>query len=173
MPRKIVCPVHLVHPQAKRPTHGSENSAGYDIYCVGGLDGVDMEIWGKKPEQIEAWRLMGETGFVHLHPGEGFLFRTGMIQAIQPDNMCLLWDRSGMGAIKQVHRLAGVIDEDYRGEWMVRLINLSKAIVTIKVGDAIVQGVYHARTEVEFPDMETVDQTARGAAGFGSTDKSA
>lgn len=171
MPPKITCPTMLLHPMAKAPTHGSEKAAGYDIHCVGGLEGLDLSKWQEKPEQITAWKAMGEVGHVVLAPGEGFLFRTGFAQAIQPDHVCVLFDRSGMGGSKQVHRLAGVIDEDYRGEWFVRLINLSPVPVTIFVGDKIVQGLYQIRIEAEFPLTNTLDATARGTSGFGSTDK--
>jgi len=82
-----------------------------------------------------------------------------------------LWDRSGMGAKKIVHRLAGVIDEDYRGEWFVRLVNHSSEVVRVEVGDKIVQGIYTERTEVECPIVPALPETSRGTGGFGSTDK--
>ena len=80
--------------------------------------------------QLERWAEMEQHGYVHLAAWKGFLFRTGFAQAIQDEYCCLLWDRSGMGGAKQVHRLAGVIDPDYRGEWFVRLVNNSDTTVT-------------------------------------------
>lgn len=169
MTKQIVCPTKLLHPLAKAPTRGSEFAAGHDIYCVGGLTGVDESKWDAN--QQRAWRDMESRGYVTLDPGQGFLFRTGFSQAIQPGHACLLWDRSGMGGIKMVARLAGVIDEDYRGEWFVRLINLSQVPHVITVGDKIVQGVYQERIAAEFPVVTELPPTVRGDGGFGSTDK--
>ena len=167
---EIVCDVQLIHPLAVPPARGNDFAAGHDIRCVAGLEGLEEpHKWDE--EQQEAWRLMERQGFVTLLPGRGFLFRTGFKQAIQPGFACFLWDRSGLGAKKQVGRLAGVIDEDYRGEWMVRLDNHSDAPVKITIGDSIVQGVYHERVRATFNVIDTLNVTDRGSTGFGSTDK--
>lgn len=166
----IVCPTKLLHPAAKVPTRGSEFAAGHDIYCVGGLDGLEDTPAGT-PENMAAWVEMGERGHTLIQPGMGFLFRTGFAQAIDPDYVCLLFDRSGMGAMKQVGRLAGVIDPDYRGEWFVRLINHSHDIVKISVGDKIVQGIYQQRVQASFPQCMNLPSTNRGSGAFGSSDK--
>ena len=174
MVKQITCPTKLFHPQAKAPEHKLEKAVGYDISCVGGLDGLPMSAEKQfGPDQMFAWTKMEQLGYVEIFPGEGFLFRTGFAQAIEPGHACLLWDRSGMGAMKLVTKLAGVIDENYRGEWFVRLMNLSRKIVRINVGDPIVQGVYQERLEAQFPLVDELDETKRGAAGFGSTDKPA
>jgi len=113
---------------------------------------------------------MARLGYRTIDPGTGFLFRTGFAQAIQPDYGCFFWDRSGMGG-KGVHRFAGVIDEDYRGEWLVKLFNHSNRVVGIKPGDKIVQGIYQLRTEATFPIVTELPDTLRGEGGFGSTGK--
>lgn len=167
--KHITCPTVLLHPHAKAPTRSEDEAMGHDICCVAGTDHLqDLTKWD--PSQLLAWDTMGQNGHVMLQPGQSFLFRTGFAQAITPGYGCLLWDRSGMGAIKQVGRLAGVIDETYRGEWMVRLVNFSHETVTINVGDKIVQGVYQERVAAECPLVPSLDTTARGTAGFGSTD---
>ncbi len=135
---------------------------------MGGVEGIDASKWDVV--QRAEWAAMGERGYVDLRPGDAFLFRTGFAQAIQEDHCCLLWDRSGMGGKKIVHRLAGVIDEDYRGEWFVRLVNHSSETVRVSVGDKIVQGLYTERIEAECPIVPALVATHRGAAGFGSTD---
>ncbi len=169
--KQIVCPTKLLHPEARVPLHGSARAAGFDIYCVGGREGLDETKWDAV--QIRAWEQFGERGQVVLAPGQSFLFRTGFQQAIQEGYVCLFWDRSGMGGKRCIHRLAGVIDDDYRGEWFVRLVNLSNEDQTIKVGDKIVQGIYQERIAAVFPIVPAGDDlpsTARGDGGFGSTD---
>lgn len=169
MTKQIVCPTSLLHPQAKVPERGSELAGGHDIFCVGGIEGLTNPAdWSH--EQLEAWYRQGLHGAVTISPGDSFLFRTGMTQAIDPDYLCLLWDRSGMGAKKVVHRLAGVIDPDYTGEWFVRVVNHSAFLVTIHNGDKIVQGVYQERVEAVFPLVPVLPPTDRGSQGFGSTD---
>lgn len=169
-----MCPTKLIHPLAKVPTHGSDRAAGYDIYCVGGLDGLEQDFVSKMhdndPRQLREWQLMaGGHGEAIISPNTGFLFRTGMQMAIQEGHACYLWDRSGMGGSRLVHRFAGVIDEDYRGEWFVRLFNFSKYPVAIVVGDRIVQGIYQERIEVEHPIVDTLPESVRGTGGLGST----
>ncbi len=168
--RMIQCPTVLLHPKAKPPTRGTAMAAGHDICCVAGTRNLeDRSKWSDT--QLMAWDTMERNGYVNLQPGQGFLFRTGFAQAIREDYVCLLWDRSGMGAIKSVGRLGGVIDPDYRGEWFVRLINHSSDAVIINVGDKIVQGIYQERVTVDCPIVETLPATVRGSAAFGSTDQ--
>lgn len=126
-----------------------------------------VKIFGQK--EVERWDTFKQAGVLTLQPGEGAVFRTGFAQAIQEDYCCLLWDRSGMGGGKQVHRFAGVIDADYRGEWYVRLFNHSAVRVQFKPGDKIVQGIYQLRTDARFPVVEELQDSVRGQSGFGST----
>lgn len=170
--KNIICPTVLIHPEAKAPVRSEDEAMGHDICCVAGVEHLqEPEKW--PPNQLKAWEKMGKDGYVVLQPGASFLFRTGFLQAIEPGYGCLLWDRSGMGAVKVIGRLAGVIDETYRGEWMVRLVNFSQDTVTIKVGDKIVQGVYQERVAAQCPTIpfEKLPPSSRGTAGFGSSDK--
>lgn len=167
---EIVCPTVLIHPDAVPPKRGNDYAAGHDIRCVAGLTNLENPVkWDF--EQRIAWQRMEHEGGVIIAPGEGFLFRTGFKQAIQPGYACLLWDRSGMGAKKMVGKLAGVIDPDYVGEWFVRLVNFSREAVRVCVGDNIVQGIYQERVKATCPIVDYLPDTDRGSAGFGSTDK--
>lgn len=168
MAKQIECPTKLIHPDAQPPARSSEKAAGHDIRCVAGCIGIDPRLWDEI--QRAEWAAMGERGYVDLKPGDSFLFRTGFAQAIQEDHLCEFWDRSGMGGKKRIHRLAGVIDEDYRGEWFVCLVNHSTETHRINVGDKIVQGLYKERIEATCPIVDDLDDTARGEGGFGSTD---
>ena len=124
----------------------------------------------KDPAQVDYWELMEEQGSIVIASHDTFLFRTGMQMAIQPDYACFFWDRSGMGGNRLIHRFAGVIDEDYRGEWFVRLYNFNEESQRIDVGDRIVQGVFHERIIADFPvTTDALPASVRGTAGFGST----
>jgi len=169
MSKQIMCPTKLIHPEAKAPERSTEGAVGHDICCVAGLVGVDRNKWDAA--QLGAWEDMERLGAVTVTPGESFLFRTGFAQAIEEGHACYFWDRSSMGGKKVVGRLAGVIDDDYRGEWFVRLVNHSHQPVRITVGDKIVQGVYHEKIEAECPIVDELLDTARGTGGFGSTDE--
>ena len=169
MAKQITCPTQLIHPDAKAPARGSAKAAGHDICCVAGVHAINPDKWDG--DQRAEWSAMEERGYVDLYPGQGFLFRTGFMQAIATDHVCVFWDRSSMGGKKMVHRLAGVIDEDYRGEWFVRLVNHSDDLIRVKVGDKIVQGVYQERIEAECPVVDSLEETERGDGGFGSTDQ--
>lgn len=79
--------------------------------------------------------------------------------------------RSGM-AIKHgitLSNCVGTIDEDYRGEVCVGLINLSKEEYTINPGDRIAQMVIAQVKQVKIQEVESLTETARAAGGFGST----
>ena len=65
----------------------------------------------------------------------------------------------------------GVADSDYRGEYIVALHNDSDADMTVNKGDRIAQLVVMPYLSVEFSESETLDETERGAGGFGSTGK--
>lgn len=172
-PVLVDCAVKFHHPDAKMPTWATTAAMGCDLYCVGGCEGIDTQKQLGTDEQwavtTQGWEKLQQFGKITLYPGDAFLFRTGLSIAIPSQFGCLLWDRSGMGGIKNVHRLAGVIDADYRGEWYVSLINLSKHEHVIKVGDKIVQGVFQQRVRARFTKVNELPPSDRGDAGFGST----
>ena len=90
-----------------------------------------------------------------------------------PDYVALLFSRSGMG-IKSGISLSnsvGVIDSDYRGELKVALHNHSAEPVTVSPGDRIAQLVLVPVCMAEYEAAEELEDTARGAGGFGSTGK--
>jgi dUTP pyrophosphatase len=72
-------------------------------------------------------------------------------------------------AVKGLTTLAGVIDPGYRGEIKVVLTNLSASPYTIAAGDRIAQLRIVQRLQASFELVETLDETKRGAGGFGST----
>lgn len=79
--------------------------------------------------------------------------------------------RSGLAAKHgiSVTNSPGTIDADYRGEIKVLLVNLSKEEFTINPGERIAQMVIARHEKVEWVEVEALDETERGAGGFGST----
>lgn len=103
-----------------------------------------------------------------LKPGERHLFSTGIAVEFKPGYVALLWDRSGLGS-KGIHRLAGVIDSGYRGEWKVALVNLTKETFAIKAGDKIIQCILQKFEPVKIKEVKKLKESKRGAKGFGSS----
>ena len=81
--------------------------------------------------------------------------------------------RSGLAAKHgiTVTNSPGTIDADYRGEVCVLLVNLSKEPFTIEPGERIAQMVIARHEHVEWEEVELLDESLRGAGGFGSTGK--
>ena len=106
-----------------------------------------------------------------LDPGHRTLAPTGLILALPPGFEGQVRPRSGL-AVKYaltVLNAPGTIDCDYRGEIQVPLINLGQDTVRLKRGDRIAQLVIAPVVQADFVQASTLDETARGAGGFGST----
>ena len=110
---------------------------------------------------------------VVLKPLERKLIPTGLYIALPEGYEAQLRPRSGL-ALKQGITLLntpGTIDADYRGEIGVIVANLSAEPFTINDGERICQMVIAAYTRVEWEAAETLDETERGAGGFGHSGK--
>jgi dUTP pyrophosphatase len=79
--------------------------------------------------------------------------------------------RSGLAAKKGVTVLnsPGTVDADYRGEVKVILVNLSSEPFTVEPGERIAQMVFARHEQVEWDEVEVLEESERGAGGFGST----
>ena len=110
---------------------------------------------------------------VELKPWERNLIPTGLYIALPEGYEAQLRPRSGL-ALKHGLTLLnspGTIDADYRGEIGVILVNLSTEPFTIADGERICQMVIATHAHVEWEAVETLDETERGAGGFGHTGK--
>lgn len=103
-----------------------------------------------------------------LKAGEVHAFSTGISVEFPKGYVALLWDRSGLGS-KGIHRLAGVIDSGYRGEWKVVLINLTKKPYKVFAGDKIAQCVMQKFEPVKITEAKQLKSSKRGKRGFGSS----
>ena len=108
---------------------------------------------------------------VTLAPGARHAVPTGLAMAIPPGFEVQVRPRSGL-ALKHgisVPNTPGTIDSDYRGELKVILINLGDAPFEVRRGDRIAQLVLAPVVQATWLEVDHLDETARGAGGFGST----
>lgn len=111
------------------------------------------------------------TGDVVLGSGERTAVPTGLCIALPPGHEGQVRPRSGL-AFRHgltVTNAPGTIDEDYRGEVKVLLVNLGDQPVTLTRGMRVAQLVVAPVVQVNVERVESLDNTARGSGGFGST----
>ena len=111
-----------------------------------------------------------ETPFV-LAPGDRAAIPTGLAIALPDGLEAQIRPRSGLALKSGIAPLnsPGTIDADYRGEIKVILMNHGREPFTIERGDRIAQMVIAPVIQATLAEVETLDETARGAGGFGST----
>lgn len=132
--------------RATVPTYGTEFSAGADLY------------------------LLGDESVV-IKPNETKLLSTGIAAEI-PEGYCgLIFARSGLATKRGLApaNKVGVIDSDYRGEIKVALHNHSDSDALIEGGERIAQLAIVPYLKADFELCDQLDDTIRGAGGFGST----
>jgi dUTP pyrophosphatase len=112
-----------------------------------------------------------ESAPITLVPGARALVPTGLAIALPPGFEAQVRPRSGLALKHGITCLnsPGTIDADYRGELKVILINLGQEPFTIARGERIAQMIVAPVVQAVWTEVETLDQTARGAGGFGST----
>ena len=110
---------------------------------------------------------------VTLQPLERRLVPTGLFIALPAGYEAQVRPRSGLAIKKGIGVLnsPGTIDAYYRGEICVILVNLSNEAFVINDGDRIAQMVVAKHETVEWVPVEVLDETERGAGGFGHTGK--
>ena len=106
-----------------------------------------------------------------LAPGERAMVPTGLSVAIPQGYEIQVRPRSGLAAKHGLTCLntPGTIDSDYRGEIKVILVNLGQEAFTIQRGERIAQLVLAPVTRLAWQAVDSLDETERGAGGFGST----
>ena len=106
-----------------------------------------------------------------LEPLGRAMVPTGLYLEIPAGYEAQVRPRSGLAAKKGVTVLnsPGTIDADYRGEVRVILVNLSSEPFTIVPGERVAQMVFARHEQVEWESVDTLEESERGAGGFGST----
>lgn len=110
---------------------------------------------------------------IELKPLQRVLVPTGLFIELPEGYEAQIRPRSGL-AFKHgltVLNTPGTIDADYRGEIKVILVNLSDETFVINDGERVCQMVVAAHAKVEWVEVESLDDTERGAGGFGHTGK--
>ena len=141
---------------------------------------VDVKIVNKSNHQLPSYATAGSAGMdlkantdvpVSLKPMERYLFPTGMHIQLPEGYEAQIRPRSGLAAKYgvTVTNAPGTIDEDFVGQIMVSLINLSTDTVVIYPGDRIAQMVVAKYEKVTWEEVAALDETERGDGGFGST----
>ena len=104
-----------------------------------------------------------------LKPGERKLVGTGLFIALEPGYEAQVRPRSGLALKKGITVLnaPGTVDADYRGEVGVILYNASNEDFEIEPGERIAQMVIAKYERIDWEQVETLDETERGAGGFG------
>jgi dUTP pyrophosphatase len=141
-----------------------------------------VKIVNKSQHPIPAYATAGSSGVdiranieasISLSPLERILIPTGLFFEMPEHLEAQVRPRSGL-AIKQgltCLNTPGTIDADYRGEVKVIMINLSNEVQTIHNGDRIAQVVFQLVEKVTFHQVDQLNETDRGAGGFGHTGK--
>jgi dUTP pyrophosphatase len=141
---------------------------------------VRVQIINKSPHALPQYQTAQSAGMdlrawltepVTLQPLERKLIPTGLYMALPDGYEAQIRPRSGI-AIKRgltMINTPGTIDADYRGEIMIALVNLSNEPQTIEDGERIAQMVIAKYEQAEWQNVELLEETARGAGGFGHT----
>lgn len=133
---------------ATLPTYGSAEAAGADLYAC--LDGE-----------------------VAIEPGMSAFIPTGLAMEIPKGCAGLIYARSGLACKRGLApaNKVGVVDSDYRGEFMVVLHNHSNQVQTICHGERIAQLVITPVLTPDYMETDELSDTVRASGGFGSTGK--
>jgi len=139
--------VKKVRDSAKLPTRATEGSAGYDLYAC-----IDKPLL--------------------LKGGETAVIPTGIAIGLDdPHYAAFIYARSGLAIKHGIGLLnsVGVIDSDYRGEICVGVINQISEPYEIQPFERVAQMIIEPVELPELTEVENLDETTRGAGGFGST----
>ena len=141
--------------QVRRLPHGE--GLPLPSYATDGAAGMDL--------------LAAVTEPVTIAPGQRALIPTGLAIALPPGHELQVRPRSGLALRHGIvlPNSPGTIDEDYRGEIGVIVLNTGDAAFVVERGMRIAQAVLAPVLRASWQDVETLDSTARDAGGFGST----
>ena len=140
--------VKRLKPNAILPTYGSERAAGADLYAC-----LDEEV--------------------AIAPGQTVFIPTGLAMEIPEGCAGLIYARSGIACKRDLApaNKVGVIDSDYRGEFIVALHNHGAKPQTVSPGERIAQLVITPVLTPAYEEAQELSDTQRAAGGFGSTGK--
>jgi dUTP pyrophosphatase len=136
--------IKRLNKEAKIPTYANPKDAGMDLYAV-----RNYKIKSKDVALID----------------------TGIAIELPRGHAGLIWDNSGLATKYGLKVLGGVVDEGYRGEVKVGLINLSRKTYNIEKGDKVAQILIQKITRIKPKLIKDLSSSRRGGGGFGSSGK--
>ena len=140
--------VKKLRPGATLPTYGSEEAAGADLYAC-----IDAPVT--------------------IAPGETAFIPTGLAMELPKGYVGLVYARSGLACKRGLApaNKVGVIDSDYRGEFLIALYNQNSVAQTVENGERLAQLVVTPVLTPRYVETESLSESGRGIGGFGSTGK--
>lgn len=143
---QVTLRIKRLSPLATLPAYQSAHAAGMDLHAA-----IDEAI--------------------ALKPGDIALISCGFAMAVPPGYEAQVRPRSGLASRHGISmpNAPGTIDADYRGEIRVPLINLGRSDFAIEPGMRIAQMIIAPVAHCQIDEVEALDETLRGAGGFGST----
>ena len=141
---------------------------------------MNVQIINKSKHALPHYETTGSAGMdlranitepITLKPLDRAIIKTGLFIALPQGFEAQVRPRSGLAAKKGITVLnsPGTVDADYRGEIGVILVNLSNNDFIIEDGERIAQMVIAKHEQVSWKEVEVLEETDRGAGGFGST----
>lgn len=141
---------------------------------------MDVKIVNKSNHQLPSYATASSAGMdlkanilepIVLKPMERYLFPTGIYIQLPEGCEAQIRPRSGLAAKYgiTVTNAPGTVDADYTGEVKVSLINLSNDTFVVQPGERIAQMVVARYEKITWNEVAELDETERGAGGFGST----
>lgn len=134
--------VQKLHPQAKLPSFAHDADAGMDMYCL-----EDVVVKANSRAQI----------------------KTGIALGIEKGYVGLVWDKSGLASKAGLTIIGGVVDAGYTGEILILMHNISDTDYKFTAGHKITQILIQKVEHPELVEVESLQESVRGAEGFGST----
>lgn len=150
--------VNKIYPDAHIPTYGTEKAACADVYAY--IPADKMEMFNENGDAM-----------IWVRPHETVMIGTGLRFA-PPEGWAILgYARSGLASKRGLApaNKCCIIDEDYRGEVFIPLHNHSDVPQLIAHGDRIAQLAFVPYYQAQFDVVDELNETERGAGGFGST----
>ena len=161
--KKSVLKVKVLRENVKMPKRGSELASGFDVRAYSCYNPVE-----KKDIKLES--IDGQYGWT-IKPNETLIFKTGLVMACGEDEEIQVRPRSGISCKTKlrVANTPGTIDADYRGEIGIIIDNIGTTEAFVPYEERIAQIVVCPVIRPEIVEVEELDDTDRGANGYGST----
>jgi dUTP pyrophosphatase len=181
MSMKLGVNIKKLHEDAVIPKYETESAAGFDFRAyledpTGLIILPPAQVVRVVPKRKDVlgriFQVVSElfTGVEYKALPSRTLVKTGLAVALPQGFELQIRSRSGLALKQGVQAHVGTIDADYRGEVGIILFNFGSENFRIADGDRIAQGIINRIEQAGFVEVDDLDETKRGAGGFGSTE---